>query len=279
MKLLSILRRCGCLACLSILACLAPCANAGSISFGLALNGNRLTLTNQGNSTAFYPTVLKMLSDGSWEPLTLPPGVAQPAELLPNALLDLAWADTRPLQSLSHFEFLRPVMVRFYDQAGSGFGQISFFNSPPMSAESLDTGYVNGLMSISPPNNSNGKSGNAIHASWLLWPREEGIAPLCLPVRFEFKQPPAKRIEWRSGMEKLRLDLGAGQPAAMLLHETDQGYFLQNLNSGGLQGRQQRAAWLDANVLWYWLSPLLAAAAVIMLAWSVIGIRRKRELS
>lgn len=278
MTLLSILRRCGLLSWLSILACLAPCANAGSISFGLSLNGSKLTLTNQGNSTAFYPTVLNMLSDGHWEPLALPPGVAPPAELLPGAQLDLVWSDARTAQSLSHFEFLRPVMVRFYDQAGSGFGQISFFNQPPMSAELLDTGYVDGVMTINPPNNSNGKRGNAIHASWLLWPQEEGIAPLHFPVRFEFKQPPAQRIEWRSGMEKIRLDLGAGQPTAMLLHETDQGYFLQNLIGGGLQGRQQRAAWLDANALWIPLSELLAVAAVIMLAWAVIGVRRKEAV-
>jgi hypothetical protein len=58
-----------------------------------------------------------------------------------------------------------------------------------------------------------------------------------------------------------RLDTGAGQPAVILLHESEQGYAQQYVPDGGLQGREQRAAWLDA-------SPNLSAVSSIALAFA-----------
>jgi hypothetical protein len=171
-------------------------------------------------------------------------------------------------------------MVRFHDKDGVGFGQISFFNQPPMSAELLDTGYVDGLMTIAPPSLDRGRKGaNLIRASWLLWAQEDGIAPLRFPVDFERKQPAAKRIEWQPGMGKIQFDLGGGRPAAILLHETDQGYFRQNLIDGGLQGRQQRAAWLDAERQFDRLAQLAAAVAIAALLAHLIARWRRRRPS
>jgi hypothetical protein len=233
----------------------SPCATAGNIFFSLSINGDNLTLTNQGNSSAYYPTVLHLLADGHWEALAFQPGKASPAELLPGEKIDFVWVRAESLKTQSPLEILQPVMVRFYDQDGSGFGQISFFNPPPQLAQPLVASYVGGVMTISPPKDK------SIHASWLLWPQEEGINPLRYPVSFAFKQPSAQRIEWHAGMDKVRLNLGAGRPSAVLLHETDQGLFLQSLPGGGLQGHEQRAAWLDWKNLFYGI-----AAAVIVLA-------------
>jgi hypothetical protein len=155
-------------------------------------------------------------------------------------------------------------MVRFYDQDGSGFGQISFFKPPPQVSQALAASYVRGLMTISPPKDK------SIRASWLLWPQEEGIKPLRYPVSFAFKQPSARRIEWHADMDKVRLNLGAGLPSAVLLHETDQGLFLQNLAGGGLQGHEQRAAWLDWKNLFYGIAAAVAALTFFvpqLIAW------------
>jgi hypothetical protein len=248
-------------------------AHAGSIFFGLAINGNKVTLTNQGNSTAYYPAVMRLQADGRWEALPLLQSVTAPAELLPTAQLDFVWPNLPSPQQQSPLERLNPVMVRFFDQAGNYFGQISFFNQPAMTSDLSQTGYVNGLMTIAPPVNPDG---TVIPASWLLWPQEEGIAPLTKPVRFEHHQPPAKRIEWHPGMEKLRLDLGAGLPGAILLHETANGLAMQNLMNGGAQGIQQRSAWLEARETFYKLANVLAAAAAIFLLWHLIGAWRER---
>ena len=69
-------------------------------------------------------------------------------------------------------------------------------------------------------------------------------------------------------------DTGAGQPAVILLHETDQGYAQQFVPDGGLQGREQRAAWLDAT------SQLYAASliALVFAAGAIVAqfLRRPR---
>ena len=50
-----------------------------------------------------------------------------------------------------------------------------------------------------------------------------------------------------------------------MIHETDQGYALQSVPGGGLQGREQRAAWLDA-------TPKLYAASLIALGIAAVSV-------
>ncbi len=251
---------------------LALSAHAGNISFNLSLHDQKLTLLNQGNSPAFYPTVLRMLADGRWEPLLPAPGASQPVELAPNGQLELIWPDQRPLDKLTPIEALRPVMVRFFDQAGAGFGQISFFSQPLNASDEqmLNARYVDGRMTITPP------ASPAIRASWLLWPQEDGIAPLTMPIDLQHRQPAARRFEWQPGMETPVLDLGKGLPVAFLLHETEQGIRSQVVSGGHLQGRQQRAGWLDATTQFYLLAKLAAAAAIALLLWHAVGRWRNR---
>jgi hypothetical protein len=243
-------------------------ALAGSMSFGLSVTGSQLILTNQGNASAFYTAAFRMLSDGSWAQLETR---RAPAELAPGAHLEFNWPDTRPLERMSELERMQPVMVHFFDQSGVGFGQIAFFSAPPAAKTELKAGYVNGALQIEPPPDS----ASSIRASWVLWPQEEGIKPILLPVRFAHRPPPALRIDWRDqGRVPFQLDTGAGQPAVILLHETEQGYAQQYVPDGGLQGREQRAAWLDATPKFYAASlfALVFAAGAMVLQF----LRRPR---
>ncbi len=248
--------------------CLASPANAGSVYFGMSREGDRLVLVNHGNSSAFHPAVLRLQDDGRWQQLPLAPGVRPPVELLPGGRLEFLYSP----QGSGRFDAASPLMVRFFDQAGSGFGQISYFNQPPPAPEPLQAAYIDGLMTLTPPRDL--KPGET-RFSWLLWPEEDGIAPLRSAVRFEHAQPPARRIEWRAGMEKLQFDLGAGQPSAMLLNETDHGLEFQMLPGAALQGREQRAAWLQASIPLYWSA--LAALIVAALALGVHWLRSRRQ--
>lgn len=273
LKILTPILRCGVFAFFALLAFARP-AQAGNIFFGLSITGNTLTLTNQGNSIAYYPVVMRLLPGGQWEPLSPPPGTAPSAELLPYAHIDWIWPTATPQKTPFALDPFRPIMVRFFDQAGNGFGQISFFNQPPVVSDLSESGYVNGMMTIAPPRD---EGGVAITSSWLLWPQEEGIASLNVPVSFEQKQPPARHIEWRRGMGKLHVNLGAGLPAAMLLHQVGGGYVLQNLINGGVQGVQQRTAWLDASTHFYnWAAGIATIAALLML-WCLFGTWRGRS--
>ena len=243
-------------------------AVAGSVSFRLSLTGSQLTVINQGDSSAFYPAVFRMLPDGSWGQLA---AIGTPAELAAGASLQLTWPDMRPPEQVSELERMQPVMVRFFDQTGVGFGQISFFRAPPTAKTALKARYVSGALQIEPPDGA-----PSIRASWVLWPQEEGIRPIRLPVRFEHRPPPALRIDWRrQGRVPFQLDTGAGQPAAILIHETEQGYALQLVPDGGLQGREQRAAWLDATPKFYAAS--LIALAIAACAMVLQFLRRPRR--
>lgn len=246
-------------------------AHAGNITFSMSLTGPRLTLSAQEGSSAFYPAVSRMLPDGSWQPLALAPGFVTPAVMVGGSQLEFVWPDARPLQSLPLFERIQPMMVRFFDQAGVSLGQISFFNQPPLASEKLQADYAAGQLVITPP----AEASSTILSSWLLWSQEEGIAPIRTPIKFDLKQPSARHIVWRPGMEKLRVDTGAGQPSAMLLHDTTQGYVLQVIPSGGLQGREQRSAWLDASAWFYGAGSLAASIAVLMLLLNFVRSRRK----
>lgn len=247
-------------------------ASAGNISFQLSLTGSTLTLTAQGDSSAFYPSVLRLLPDGRWEPLAAVAKTALPAELIPGAHLDFIYPEVS--QSQNTFTLMQPAMVRFFDSAGVGFGQISFFHQPPLASETLQANYSGGKLIITPP----GKSSNSIRASWLLWPQADGISQIRGPQKFEARQPAALRFDWHPGMESPRIDTGAGQPAAMLLHETASGYFLQTI-SGGLQGNEQRSAWLNESRYFYGLALFLAVVAVLTtLAYFLRGTRMIKKI-
>lgn len=221
-------------------------------------SGSTLTVTLLGDSAAFYPAVLRMLPDGRWERLQPKPGSVVPAELLPGKKFEMAWPDARPLQSLAPLVSLQPVMVRYFEADGVSFGQIAFFHPPPVARETLKVGYADGSLVIEPPATS-----SAIRATWVLWPQEEGIAPIQKRLRFEHEQPAAQRIEWRPGARASHIDTGRGQPEAVLLHETAQGYFQQTMADGGVRGRQQRAAWLEASATFYGITLLFALAAMM----------------
>lgn len=251
-------------------------AMAGDISFRLSLTGSTLIVTLLGESQAFYPAVLRMLPDGRWEPLAPKSGSVLPAELLPGKNYELEWPDTRPLQDLTQLERLLPVMVRYFEVDGVSFGQIAFINAPPPAIETLQAGYSNGSLVIAPPkaDRAVGAASNTIHATWVLWPQEEGIALINEPLRFEHVQPPARRIEWQPGASTFRINTGKVQPEAMLLHETAQGYVLQTVAGSGLQGRQQRAVWLEASSKFYGIALLSALVAVIALLLHFIRAAR-----
>ena len=250
---------------IAVVPLLPVLAAAASLSFGFSLSGSDLAVENRGGATAFYPAVFRIESDGRWRRLGAD---GTPAELEPGATLKVNWSDPRPEEQWSAIERMQPVMVRFFDQAGVGFGQISFFRAPPAAPWSVKAGYDGGVLQIEPP-----VGAPTVHSTWVLWAREEGIEPIRLPVRFEHRPSPALRIDWlRRGPVPFRLDAGAGQPEVLLIHETGQGYVLQSVPKGNLQGREQRAAWLDA-------APRLYAAALIglVIAASVILSQYRRR--
>lgn len=249
---------------------------AGTIAFSLSLTGSTLTVKSDGDSSAFFPTVLRLLPENHWEALPVLPGTTAPAELVPGAHFDVRWTPiAKSSQSTSPFEALQPLMVRFFDQAGVSFGQISFFHPPPEATVTLQAGYKGGKLVIAPPEDVGAEP--VIRASWLLWAQEDGIGATRGPLRLEARQPSAQRIEWHQGLAPVRIDTSAGQPSAILLHDTGQGYGMQLVPAGRLESREQRAAWLDARSVLNHLALLMLAAGVSMLLFGIVGPKGERQ--
>ena len=244
-------------------------AAAASLSFDFSLSGSKLTVRNRGSASAFYPAVFRMTSSGKWQRLGGDGGAAQFA---PGAALILGWPEPRPESQSSAVASLQPVMLRFFDQAGVGFGQIAFLGSRPLAAWPLQARHQSGALLIDPPS----ARMSAVHTTWVLWAQEDGIGPIRFPVRFEHDPTPALRIDWhRRGAEPVRLYTGAGQPDVSLIHETVQGFALQSVPGGRLQGREQRAAWLDAAPIFYAAASITVVVALG--AWLGQILRRRRS--
>jgi hypothetical protein len=203
------------------------------------------------------------------------PGSPAPAEFKPQAKLDLLWSERPAPPGPVSLETLRPVMVRFFDQAGASFGQISFFNQPQPAGGDLmlEAGYADGRLHIAPPKNP------ALKASWIVWPREDGIAALAAPLTTAQSQPDAVRIQWGPDSKAQSIDLGKGMPIAFLLHETPQGLRSQVVPSGRVPGRQQRAAWLDRGAQFRSAAMVALLAGLALLAWHLAGTRQRFSIN
>lgn len=264
---------------LAIALCLLslPVATAADISFRLSKLPGKLTVTLQGDASAYYPVALRMMPDGRWNPLPPVTGSRIPVELTPNTSFDVEWPDTGSSKDPSPLERLQPVMVRFFEQDGVSLGQIAFFHEPATASQTLPAEYIDGSLLIDPAQigRENKDRPEKIHASWILWPQEDGVAPLGSAVHFEHHQPAALHIDWRTVSGKLKVDTGQGQPDALLLHETTQGLAIQRI-AGTTTSRQPLPAWINASSLFYRLAILLAVVALLVLLSNLVRSRRRQ---
>ena len=222
------------------------CAQAGSISFRMSLAGTSVSLEEKGDGTAFFPSLLVLRPDGKWQ--TLSPAGLPRHELSPGERETFIWGK-------ASFGKVQPVMVRFFDAAGVGFGQISFFNQQPASQlERLKVAYAPGRLSIYPP----GK-GSSIRSTWVLWPKEEGTSAITGRPDFSDIQPDALHVVWGKRQD---LDTGPASPTVFLLSDTGDGYALQVVDGLPVS---HRAWWLNHSA-WFFLAGAVLACGALLLA-------------
>jgi hypothetical protein len=217
-------------------------AFAGSITFTFELRGNQCIAVNKGDSAAYYPVMFKLGRDGQWLPLN---GAVQSAELLPGGMLTVDFGDIPAEVKSNDLDGMRAVMIRFFDQAGVSFGQVSVLRPPLETGASIAAGYANKrLKLVAPPEKSR------ILATWVLAPFEEGIRPISGALSFTHNQPPATRIEWQQ-KRSAEINTGAALPAVMLLHETADGVTVQVVQAPRTKKVEQRTVWLTMKRAFY----------------------------
>jgi hypothetical protein len=229
-------------------------AFAGNITFTFELRDNQCVVVNKGDSAAYYPVVLQLGRDGQWLPLN---AAARPAELLPGGTLTADLGDV-PAGAKSDISSLRVVMIRFFDQAGVSFGQVSALRSPPQSRYAVKSGYADGRLTLEAPPKDSG-----IRATWVLAPFEEGIRPISGALPFTYNQPPATRIEWQQ-KRSAEIDTGAALPVAMLLHETADGVTLQIVQAPRTKKIEQRTAWLYMRRFFYSAAAFFGLCGILL---------------
>ncbi len=235
------------------LASLSP-AFAGNITFTFELHGNQCVVVNKGDSAAYYPVVLQLGRDGQWLHLK---ATTQLSELLPGGMLTEDLGEI-PTGAYTDIAGLRVVMIRFFDQTGVSFGQVSLLRSPPHSSYKMKARYADGRLTLEAP-----PEGSGIRATWVLAPFEEGILPISGALSFKHKQPPATRIEWLQKHSAV-IETGAAMPTAMLLHETADGLTMQAVQMARTKKIEQRTAWLYMKSAFYIVGGLCGLLGILL---------------
>ena len=214
---------------------------AGSITLNFELRGNHCTITNRGDSAAYYPHLFQLGRDGQW--ITLKTELQQP-QLTPGGTLTADLIESPVGSGGAGIEQLQTVMIRFFDQAGVSFGHLSVLRPPPATGPKIAARYASKRLRLDAPS-----AKDNIRATWILVPLEEGIAPIVKPLQFTYLQPPARRIAWDQKQPAV-IDTGVTMPLATLVHETADGLSLQVVPRGS-SGYEHRAGWLNMKVPFY----------------------------
>lgn len=244
-----------------LLCSLSLGASAGSISFRLSLQSQQLTLSNAGNSTAFYPTVFTIEAD-KWTPLFPPIGARTQTQLAPGESAEFVWPVSQAKNKGDRLIDIRPYLVRYFDQAGVGFSRIFFFNPPPDASSKLQVRRLDRTIEIMRPES------DTVRSTWVLWARQGGIADIGAGFAVEAVRPSAKRIDWSQGASSVLVYTGPVHESITLVHATPQGYRLQIAKLEDEIDMRQRSRWLDWGALFYALAFCLFAAAIGLLAKS-----------
>ena len=217
-------------------------ATAGSITFNFELQGDQCVVANRGDSTVYYPVIFQLGRSGQWIELK---SATPPTELKPGGVISVQLGEERSAPASHDPDYTRAMLIRFFDQAGVSFGQIDLLRPPPQSRYNIKTTYAGNRLRIAAPPERSG-----ILATWVLAPREEGIAPISNAQTFTQHQPPPTRIAWLQQQAAV-VEIGAAMPVITLLHETADGFTLQNIQKRGAKKVEQRTAWLNMKWLFY----------------------------
>jgi hypothetical protein len=242
-----------------LLACPRLPAYAGSIFFDLALSEDQLTLTNRGDSSAYYTAAARLLSSGEWVPISPAAGETPSAQLEPASGINFKWGAEASTEASYAVAELGPILLSFYDQAGGRFEQITFLHPPPLTSDAPRIDYKDGVMTLHAPNEFNN---TAMKESWLLWTQSEGLEKRTGDLNFNHKQKHAKKIHWSSGM-KMELKVGKGVTEVIALNEKNGSYIMQKLE---VTPEGKRLIGIDArNIFWATGAGLLIASAALFL--------------
>lgn len=216
-----------------LLLCLAPLAYAGSIGFSINMTGEDIVITNTGNEAAYQMTEWTLNASGQWQPVQWQegnPAWVAPGKKLKGRRLSLT-ADT----SLGRAD---PLLLMFYDAAGSQFSQLAWRKTPAFATHPLHVQRQDHRVTLDKGDISN------IAITYAIAVPDEGIASLARAFASAKTPPRPMRHDWTKSAS-LVIETGQGQQGVWLIHESSTGDLQIQIVPDGLPaGQEQIPRWL-----------------------------------
>jgi tetratricopeptide (TPR) repeat protein len=215
---------------------LLPNAQAGTIGFTLSFLDNTVSVTNTGSDAAFLVSIWSLDPSGNWKKMD---AVTGDAKYLPAA------ASLVERQTLGHgagaLAANDPILVIFYDQAGSRMVQLAWRTPPNIALVGLGTQRDGGLVTVDQAM----PGPDAPTHTYAIAVPYQGISRLANPFSIDEINPPNPvRHAWSDG-PSFSLDTGKGQAGVWLIHEAANGSLrLQIVVDGINRGQENLPIWL-----------------------------------
>ncbi|NEX64585.1 6-pyruvoyl-tetrahydropterin synthase-related protein [Noviherbaspirillum galbum] len=226
---------------------------ADQVTFDIAGDGPQIVVTQRGNATAFFPEAFLLDSHGQWLRLS---GTGTGAELAPGQSLRFLKPPTGAAFPAT------PLLLRFQDKAGVGFGQIAFLEpTSVVNALTVDRA-ENGRLNLRRTN------ADAV-MSWLL-AAPISVMPSMRPEVDRLPAPmPALPIRWRDPGRSTQDDRTVDDPGpgeTVLLHEMHRNgkteFAIQPISRQADGYFIQQPFWLNKTSWFQWLTVLSGLGAV-----------------
>ncbi|TXT40533.1 MAG: hypothetical protein FD135_1186 [Comamonadaceae bacterium] len=225
-------------------------AVAGSIGFSISFSDDLILISNTGSDSAYRLSAWTLNSTLKWSQVQFkegnfsyfPPGKnIKGQRLMPSPGYGLGRVD--------------PLLILFYDQAGSRIAQLAWHQMPRMLQQYLPTRRNGNELHVT----KSGESLERIKTTYAVVVPYEGISALAKSLSDTETSPQDPIIHnWTTG-NSMMLNTGSGQSGAWLVHEYDSGDLsLQIVRDGVMRGQEQMPEWV------VWMRQYLMLVATVL---------------
>jgi hypothetical protein len=237
-------------------------SQAGNIGFLVNyINNDNIQIVNQGNSSAYQLSIWSLNNLNQWHRLLI--NTQDTATLSPAMTLSGVRNFLPSQEAIGKHD---PVLIIYYDQAGSQFAQLAWRIAPIPETRQLYSRRKGASLEIR-------QTDPQLVESWAIVVPHDGIEALTHPFSPLTSLPAPIRHVWKTG-EDLSIDSGKGQAGAWIVSKDKENILSVHIFPDGItRGNEQIPAWLT------WIKNyLLSLSFGIMVAGIIfitIGIVQK----
>jgi hypothetical protein len=211
-------------------------ADAGSIGFSIGFNEDDIRITNTGSDAAYQVSGWTLDAASQWRQVQVQQGNL--AYLPPGKSLKSRRVARAASSGMGRAD---PLLLVFYDQAGSRLAQLAWRQTPAAQPSLMSATRHDEQLVIDPGADNLQK----IVVSYGVALPYEGIQQLARPLTLTGAPPPNPLRHVWSAATPMTMNTGAGQGGAWLVHENALGALsLQVIPDGVPRGQEQVPIWL-----------------------------------